>query len=521
MTTSPTKQQSTPLVALDAAAAAPLYEQLYLGLRDHILAGRLRPGARIASTRALATHLDISRFTVVSALDRLIAEGYLSTRRGAGTFVTGTLPEQRMRARRSAGNSQPMAAKTTTATLSRRGAALSGVVITGPRREAGEPLPFRPRRPPLDVFPVKLWARLVRRQWSRASVNQLDYGDPAGYRPLRDAIAQHVSVTRGVACTADQVIVTSGAQQAFDILFRLLLDPGQQAWIEEPGYLDVRASLVSAGATLVPVPVDAHGIDVGAGCALGPQARLAVVSPSHQYPIGVTLSATRRAQLLEWARRTGAWIVEDDYDSYFRYRGRPMSALQALDADGVRPAGASPRVVYVSTFSKTMFPSLRLGFCVVPPPLIEPVANARAVADRNSPIVDQAALAEFIGGGHYDRHLRRVRMVCHERYDAMHHHFGRILGDAIRLGVAAAGTHVLGVVNGERRHASSRRGLAAAVAAAAAQDGMVVFRLSRYCLQPVERDALVLGYGGLPPNRIRAGAERLARVIEKVKNETR
>lgn len=356
----------------------------------------------------------------------------------------------------------------------------------------------------------------MRGQWTAHGSRPLDYGIPQGLRALREAIARHIAITRGVRCTPHQVIVTSGSQQAFDILFHLLLDPGDSAWIEEPGYLDVRGALVAAGATLVPVPVDVHGLDVAAGMARAIDAKVAVVSPSHQYPSGATLSATRRAQLLQWARASGAWVIEDDYDSDFRYRGRPVPALEQLDRDTALANGIDPRVLYVGSFSKTMFPSLRLGFCVVPDELVDAVANARAIAGRNSPIVDQAALAQFIDDGHYDRHLRRVRLVCQERHEAMRHHFARVLGGAVSLGAASAGTHVLGRPGEDIRKPRSAASVAVAIAAAAAEDDLVVFPLSRYCLEPLKRDALVLGYGGLTPRRISLGVERLARSIDRV-----
>ena len=490
-----------PMLALSGTQSDPLHEQLYTGLRERILRGELAPGARLASTRALALELGVSRFTVVSAIDRLIAEGYLTTRQGAGTFVARSLPERAMRVRSSRRSTAKARAPSEAPTLSRRGAALSGVVITGPRSDHGEPRPFRPRRPPLDIFPWSAWAKLVRRRWSRFDHQHLDYGEPAGYRPLRAAIAEHVSATRGVRCSAEHIIVTSGAQQAFDLVFRLLLDPGDQAWIEEPGYLDVRGALVGAGARIVPVPVDGEGIDVALGARVAPRARLVVVSPSHQYPTGVTLSAPRRMALLAWAARANAWVIEDDYDSYFRYRGRPLSALQQLDAD----AGAGEqRVVYVGTFSKTMFPSLRLGYCVVPSSLVEPMANAKAIADRNSPIADQAVLAEFIASGQYDRHLRRLRMACAERHEAMHHHAERWLAGTLTLQRAAAGTHLLAYLS---------RGKAKQIARTATEQGLVVFPLSRYCLTPLAQDALVLGYGGLTPERIAEGMRTLAKVF--------
>ena len=498
-----------PIVAVDPSRPLPLYEQVYEAIREQIVARRLRSGSRLASTRVLALELGLSRFTVVTAMDRLIAEGYLVTRRGAGTFVVGMLPEQRMRAEPQRRTRERSAGAGAAPRLSARGALLASVVITGPRYERGEPRPFRPRRPALDVFPVELWARILRRRWRAPRHGLLDYGDPAGYGPLREAIAAHISVTRGLRCAAEQVVVTSGAQQAFDILFRLLLDPGDAAWMEEPGYLDVRGALIGAGARIVPVPVDREGLVVAEGVRLARSAKLAVVSPSHQYPTGATLSATRRATLVEWARAAGAWIVEDDYDSYFRYRGRPVPALHHLDEDA--GAGAASRVLYVGTFSKTMFPSLRLGFCVVPSALAGAVANLRAIADRNSPIADQAALAEFIDEGHYDRHLRRVRLVYQERYDAMRHAFQRELAGASVMAPASAGTHVLGRLADRARGGES---LAVRVARAAAAEGLVVFPLSRYCQARPAADALVLGYGGLTPRRIAAGAERLARVVE-------
>jgi GntR family transcriptional regulator/MocR family aminotransferase len=430
-------------------------------------------------------------------------------------FVVDTLPEQVMRPSRRSPRA-PAAAlvvkpSANALALSSRGRALSAVIITGPRMDRVEPRAFRPRRPALDMFPVRRWARLIGRQWRAFSHPNLDYGNPAGYRPLREAIADHINVTRGLRCAPEQVVVTSGAQQAFDILFRLLIDPGDRVWLQEPGYLDVRAALISAGASLVPVPVDDQGLDVAAGIRLASDARLAVVSPSHQYPTGATLSASRRAALLDWARGARAWVVEDDYDSYFRYRGRPFSALQRFDTDLAASYGSNPCVIYVGTFSKTMFPSLRLGFCIVPPSLVDAVANARAVADRNSPIADQAALAAFIADGDYDRHLRRLRLVYQERHEAIREHFARELRGVITLAPALAGTHVIGWPEASR----PGRDWAVNVARAASEADLVIFPLSRYTLNPPVRDGLVLGYGGLTPDRIAKGARRLARVIDR------
>ena len=497
-----------PVIASLEPSTVPLHEQVYCAIRDQIVRRDLRGGVRLASTRALAAELLLSRFTVVTAIERLVAEGYLAARPGSGTFVVDTLPEELMRALGHRRRVSGAAAAARPPALSNRGIALSNVVITGPRQQDG-PRAFHPRRPALDMFPLGTWARIVARQWRGARIGELDYGEPGGYRPLRDAIAEHIRVTRGLDCDARQIIVTNGAQQALDVVFRLLLDPGDRVWMEEPGYLDVRAALVAAGASIIPVRVDAHGLDVAHGIARAPDARLAVVSPSHQYPTGATLSASRRAALLDWARRAGAWVVEDDYDSYFRYRGRPVPALQRFDAD----TAATRRVLYIGTFSKTMFPSLRLGFCVVPEALIDACANARAVASRNSSIVDQAALAMFIREGHYDRHLRRARLIYRERYDALRSAVGRELRGMLSLEPAAAGTHVVARFDSEPASRPRRESAAVRLARLADAAGLVVFPLSRYCVEPPERDGLVLGYGSLTPRQIAASTRKLAQVI--------
>jgi GntR family transcriptional regulator / MocR family aminotransferase len=506
-----------PLVSLEADSATPLYEQLYRELRRSILDLRLEPGTRLASSRTLAAELGVSRFTVVQALDQLAAEGYLKARPRGGMFVAASLPDPRMSvgSRRftrptAAPGTGPEGQTSPLPGLSARGRAVSEVIITGPRRSTGEPRAFRPRRPPLDVFPFTVWARLVRRQWRTFRHALLDYGEPAGYQPLRQEVARHLRATRGLECSADEVVITSGSQQAYDLLFRLLLDPGDQAWIEEPGYLDVRGALVAAGARVAPVPVDEQGLDVAAGARLAPTARLAYVSPSHQYPTGATLSPARRLALLAWARQSGAWIVEDDYDSYFRYRGRPLPTLRSLDPE---------RVAYVGTFSKTMFPSLRLGYCVVPVRFVEAVANARAVADRNSSLVEQATLAAFLGEGLYDRHLRRIRTACIERHECLRHQVEQRLSGALTLEQAGAGTHVIarlsapGTPEGSPRPSPAER-----LAKAAAEADLVVFPVSRYCLLATSGDAVVLGYGGLAPEQIAAAVERLARVVEALRS---
>ena len=299
-------------------------------------------------------------------------------------------------------------------------------------------------------------------------------------------------------CDARQVIIVSGSQQALDLAARLLLDEGEAAWVEDPCYLGGRGALIGAGAQLVHVPVDAEGLDVAAGLARAPYARLAYVTPSHQYPLGVTMSLARRLALLEWAERTGAWVLEDDYDSEFRYAGRPLASLQGLDR--------AARVCYIGTFSKVLFPALRLGYLVAPPALAESFANARALVDRHAPTVEQATLADFIAEGHFARHIRRMRALYAERQAALVDAARAIVGGAVALEPAEAGMHLVGWL-GEGRDDL-------AVAARAAAQGLEVPALRRYAAETTLRGGLLLGYTALDAAQIRAGLQRLAAAIQ-------
>ena len=393
-------------IALDRTSQVPLYQQLSDELRQAVLTGRLSAGVRLPSTRTLATDMELSRNTVMIAFEQLLAEGYLEGKIGSGTFVASKLPDDMMRAR--APEKRPRLIGRSSTQLSKRGATLLATHFKPPAPWMPvAPRPFRTGLPALDAVPIEIWIRLMARRLKQNTIELLSYGDPAGYRPLREAIADYVKAARGVRCDADQVIVVSGSQQGLDLAARLLLDPGDSAWIEDPGYRGARGALIGAGAKLIPVPVDAEGLDVDAGRARGPEARLLYVTPSHQYPLGVTMSLARRLALLEWASQSGAWILEDDYASQYRYSGRPLACLQGLDTRA--------RVIYVGTFSKVLFPSLRLGYLVVPPDLVKAFVAARALADWHSPLVEQAALADFIVEGHFERHVRRMRRLYAER----------------------------------------------------------------------------------------------------------
>jgi GntR family transcriptional regulator/MocR family aminotransferase len=487
-----TRPATSLLIRLDPRARGALQQQIYAGIRRAVLDGRLVPGTRLPSSRGLADDLGVSRTTTLHALDQLLAEGYLTTRRGSGTFVAHELPDDLLGTRGSRAAATPKHPP-----LSCRGAALVAAP-QGARRLDGPPRAFRIGTPGVDLFPVQLWSRLASRRMRSVTAAQLDYGDPAGLRPLREAIADHVQTARGTRCDAGQVLVVAGAQQGFELICRLLLDPGDRVWMEEPGYPGARSALVGAGARILPVRVDAEGLDVQAGLRRGRDARLVYVTPSHQYPLGFPMSLPRRLALLKWASAARAWVVEDDYDSDFRYGARPIPCLHGLDVDG--------RVIYVGSFSKTLFPALRLGFLIVPPDLQGRLVAARAAADQHPPVLDQAVLADFIGEGHFARHLRRMRAAYRERLEALGAAAERFCRGALRLRTVRTGLHAVADVDGVD---------AARVSREAAIRGVEATPLSAYFVEPRRSaNALVLGFAAVRPEAARHGMERLAAAIE-------
>lgn len=483
-----------PTLTLDAKAEQPLHRQLYDGIRNAVLTGGLPAGTRLASTRSMATELGVSRNTVMTAFSQLLAEGYLQGRLGSGTYVTRTLPDETLRTRRATPLHQPSRVDRGR-TISKRGARLISARVTA--ASTGAPIAFRAGTPAIDEFPLDLWSRMLARRWRDATPDLLTYGDPAGYRPLREAIVRYLAVARGVRCTAKQVVIVSGSQQALDLASRLLLDPGDKVWVEDPGYLGARAALTGSGAQLVSVPVDREGLDVAQGIKRAPKAAMAYVTPSHQFPLGATMSLTRRLALLEWARTAKAWILEDDYDSEYRYAGRPLEALQGLDVDG--------RVIYLGTFSKVMLPSMRFGYMVLPPDVADDFVSARAVSDRHSPSVDQAALADFMDEGYFERHIRRMRMLYADRQAALIDGARRHLSGMMVIEPHAAGMHVVGLLpEGADDDALSEAARAHKVEAAA---------LSGYYLSERPIPGFVLGYAAVPERAARAAVLRLAEAL--------
>lgn len=484
------------MLDLEDGSPTPLYVQLYDGLRETILEGRLKPSIRLPSTRDMAAGLGISRNTVMSAYEQLQAEGYLEGRVGFGTRVSSSLPDDLLQVRTREANEH---GSRSGRELSRRGTLLTGTPPTISDYQ-DRPRAFQPGLPALEAFPSKVWRNLHNKVWRQPPQELLGYGDPAGYGPLRQAISDHLCATRAVRCSWEQVVIVTGSQQALDLSARLLLDPGDAAWVENPGYPGARAALSGAGARLVPVPVDKEGLDVSAGEAACREARLAYVTPSHQYPLGATMSLPRRLDLLDWAKRSDAWILEDDYDSEYRYSGRPFEALQGLDAEG--------RVVYVGTFSKVLFPALRLGYLVVPEDLVDAFTSARELSDLHSPSIEQAILAHFIADGHFARHLRRMRTLYAGRQEALVEAASRNLAGALEVSPTESGLHLVGWLPGDADDRAASR--------SASAHGVEAIPLSWYADGPSSHAGLVLGYAAVSETEIQEGVDSLATALRQI-----
>lgn len=481
-------------ISLDADSDIPLYRQIYDGLREAILDARLKPGTRLPSTREAAVAFEVSRNTVMSAYEQLLAEGYVVGQTGSGTYVSPSLPEEMLHARSNVRRASRSSRRGRGP--SHRGATIARTPSTISNSALG-PRAFRPGAPAVDRFPFETWARLTAKHWRRPRRDLMHYGDPAGYGRLREAIAIYLGAARAVRCDAGQVIITSGAQQALELAARVTLDAGDPVWMEDPGYLGAKGAFIAAGARLVPVPLDAEGIAVDRGRALAPDARLVYVSPSHQYPSGVTMSLGRRLALLEWSERSRAWIVEDDYDSEFRYAGRPLASLHGLDCAG--------RVIYIGTFSKVLFPALRIGYVVVPHELFDAFISARSLADRHSPTIEQAVLADFIEGGHFERHIRRMRGLYAARQSALLEAASQELGGSLEISPSQAGMHLVGRLP---------EGVCDRDAAlAAVERGVEVQPLSAFSLRSKTRAGLVLGYAAFDEREIRDGVRKLAAAL--------
>jgi GntR family transcriptional regulator/MocR family aminotransferase len=464
-----------------------LNRQVYAGLRQAILDGTFGAGARLPSTRDLAEQLGISRTVIVLAYEQLLAEGYVVGRGGSGTYVpegvaqnrpAGVVPAAQIR-------------------LSRFGAYASatGAAVAFPERPASPPrYDFAYGRSDVDCFPFEQWRRILQRRARRTPVRELDYGPPTGSEALRTAICEHLKRSRAVVCDPSQVIVVNGSQQAIDLVARVLIEPGDTIAIEDPSYQGAKEVLRAAGARLEPAAVDHDGIDPA---RLSDAARMAFVTPSHQFPTGAILPLARRQALLAWASLRNAVIVEDDYDGEFRYHGKPFESLQGLDAEG--------RVVYLGTFSRTVFSSLRIGYLVVPPSLLPAFTAAKWLCDRHTATLEQETLAEFIASGMYERHLRRVRKRNEAARDVLLDAVREFLGDRVTVTGEGAGAHVV---------LWPDAGLSEdAIVAAALARGVGVYGIARYWHGQPARPGLLLGYSRIREVDIREGVRRLGEVV--------
>jgi GntR family transcriptional regulator/MocR family aminotransferase len=492
-----TLKDSTLLVRLDGQGT--LYGQIHRALRNAILSGQIGGGSRLPSSRVLATELGVSRNAVLAAYGQLVTEGYLSGRVGSGTYVASELvgpvvsPDQpRDGARRT-----PAASPRRLSGFSRRTLDLDPSPIL---QRPGLTSDFRYGLPAVGDFPHTLWARLMARRAQTASIRSLGYGEPEGYLPLREALADYLRRARGVVCEPGQILIVNGSQQALDITARVLVDPGDAVVIEDPHYEGARQVFVAAGARLFTVPVDAEGLDVANLPRSAASARIVYVTPSHQFPTGAVMPLERRLRLLGWARAADGYILEDDYDSEYMYGSRPVEAVQALDRNG--------RVIYVGTFSKVLFPSLRLGYLVLPPPLVKAFTVAKWLTDRHTPTLEQGALTDFIRLGHFARHLRRSRARNAARRRALLEAIEAHLGDRVEISGANAGIHVLIWLKnfrlGEMRRLVER----------AERTGVGIYPVTPYYSKPPRGAGLLLGYASMDEPEIRAGIQRLAGLLK-------
>ena len=479
-----------PLITIDRHTRDPVHRQIYEAYRTAIIGRRLRPGERVPSSRTVAAELGVSRMPVLNAYDQLLAEGYFESRIGSGTRVCSTLPDLpsfRLRSMGTLSGPRPVASRVSIVHHEQPTPWIRGWGSFGVGQVA------------LEQFPFQIWSRLVARHSRTVSIDSVRYSDQMGSPGFRDTIATYLRTSRGVSCEARQIMIVSGSQQALDITARVLLDKGSQVWLEDPGYIYARDVLAMTGCKLVPVPIDGEGLDVAAGIKLNHKARAAFVTPSHQYPLGVTMSASRRLQLLDWAQSVGAWIIEDDYDAEYRYDGMPISSLQGLDHNA--------RVIYIGTFSKVLYPSLRLGYLVIPPDLIDRFCAVRRVMDIAAPSFYQSVVADFIREGHFARHIRRMRTLYRERRSAVVKSICEEV-DAEVIG-AEAGVHISVLLGKDCSDVEfSQR---------AAREKLWLWPLSPCYVGKPSRQGFILGYGSTPVEQVHRAVQMISSLLKSNK----
>ncbi|HEY6272530.1 MAG TPA: PLP-dependent aminotransferase family protein [Terriglobales bacterium] len=481
-----------PVIAVDRKDAKPLHQQIYDAYRGAIAARNLGAGQQVPSTRSLACELRISRIPVLDAYSQLLAEGYFEARSGSGTFVSRAIAEP---ATPTGFSKPPARTRTGPRSISYRSTLLPRFKLAPWLAGWGA---FVVGQLALEKFPFSVWSGLLLRHSRQVRIKSLHFSDPMGSESFRETIASYLRTVRAVNCEAGQIMVVSGSQQALEISARVLFDPGSAVWVEEPGYRLGQQVLRMAGCNLIPVPVDHEGLNVGAGIERGGRTRAAYVTPSHQFPLGVTMSASRRLQLLDWAQRSGAWIIEDDYDSEYRYANMPVASLQGLDRNA--------RVIYIGTFSKTLFPSLRMGYMVIPHDLIDRFVAVRHAMDVYPPHLYQQVLTDFIQEGHFARHVRRMRQVYGERRNVLVDAIGDAFGDRLQLLGADAGIHLTAMLP---KPVNDRD-----IAERAARENLWLWPLSPCYLNKNSGQGFILGFGSTSAREIPGRVRQLRKVVE-------
>ncbi|QFY44293.1 PLP-dependent aminotransferase family protein [Candidatus Methylospira mobilis] len=473
-------------------AQCSIKDWVYSEIRLAILSGRLKPRARLPTTRDFAKHYGVSRSMVVLGYEQLLAEGYIESHTGKGTFVSAKLPDNLD----SAPAPQNRAAVSLKGRLSRMGKVLADSPFFYGAEEPA-PVPFKPNQPDYGHFPLSIWNRIVSKRANALRPRSMGYADPAGYLPLRASIAEHLRYTQRIRCTAEQVVITNSAQQALDLCIRLLLDPGDTVWMEDPGYPGAKALFSAVGAQVIAVPVDANGMDIQAPIQMVAHAKLAYVTSAHQSPIGPALSLERRIALLEWAEQHQATILEDDYDGEFRFNSTPVAPIKSLDS--------TDRVIYMGTFSKLLFPSIRLAYVLLPEWLQKPFASAMSLTCRHVGLEAQTVLCEFIAEGHYARHLRRMKLIYQERAEAFTSACDEQLDGLLDVCPISTGLDACAFLpeNFDDVEVSWRL----------KQCGIEARPLSFYGIERKPRNGLVLGFSAFTPEQIVSGVQQMSKIL--------
>jgi GntR family transcriptional regulator/MocR family aminotransferase len=473
-------------LTIDRSSDTPLNLQIYKSVRRDILNGILKPGQRLPSTRNLSDDLKVSRNVIALAFEQLIAEGFLNGLTGSGTFVSDAIKIK--------DNTSSRAQK---AIISEKSDSFGLSEEVKKRNTIAEPvIPFQTAVSCTRNFPFHIWSKLSAEVYRNIHELNLGYEDCAGYLKLREAITDYLRISRGVICTTDQVIIVNGSQQGLSLTCSLLLKGGYKACIEDPGYTGTRSAILNAGGVLCPVPVRETGFDVSYARHNYPDCRLVYVTPSHQYPTGVTMALPERLRLLHWAQEKGIYILEDDYDSEFRYSGNPLSSLQGLDSGN--------RVIYLGTFSKTLFPGLRLGYLVVPPQLITAFRMQKAVTDRQSPVIEQAVLSDFITLGHFARHVKKMKGIYKSRQDVFLEEAERI-SHLISMQPAETGMHLVGWL----ADGLSEKNIVQTLM----KNGIIAHAVSDYTIKHQVRPGLLFGYTGFDDKEIKKAFRKLEKAL--------